>query len=101
LVVDIGELADCTAFSFFKGVLLADREGILGKPAANTRSARMPRFRSVEEIRAVEPTLRADLAEAVALEKAGRKVDFGDGDDIACPVKLIGQIKAGKALADR
>jgi len=94
LVVGIGELADCCAFSFFKGVLLADGEGILTKPGANTRSARMVRFHSVEEIRAAEPTLRAYLAEAVALEKAGRKVDFGDGDDIDYPDELIDRLDA-------
>lgn len=99
LVVGIGELNDACAFSFFKGVLLKDPEGILSPPGTNTRSARLVRFTSVAQILALEPVLSAYIAEAIQNERMGRKVTF-EADDLEYPEELIDRLDADPALQE-
>ena len=75
-VVLIGAFKEYCVLSFFKGALLKDARGILQKPGANTQAARVIRFTSVQEIRELEPVLRAYVAEAIEVEKAGQKLKF-------------------------
>ena len=49
-VVLISRFKDYCALAFFKGALLNDPDGILVKPGANTRAARIVKFTSVGEI---------------------------------------------------
>ncbi len=76
------------ALMFFKGTLLKDPKGILAKPGENSRAAGRFEFTSVDDIERLEPTLRAYIAEAIALEKAGAKVDFAGTIEISIPVEL-------------
>ena len=62
------------ALLFFKGVLLKDPEGILIQQTENVQAARQIRFTSVQEIRELEPILKAYIFEAVEVEEAGLKV---------------------------
>lgn len=64
------------ALMFFKGALLKDPKGILQKPGVNSQSAHQARFTSASEIAASKATLQAYLKEAIALEKAGLKVEL-------------------------
>lgn len=64
------------ALMFFKGALLKDPKGILKRPGDNSQAARRAEFTRVEEIAARAPTLKTYIHEAIALEKAGRKVEF-------------------------
>ncbi len=73
-IVIIGGLKDCCVFSFFKGNLLNDSEGILVKPGQNTQTVRVIRFTSVSEIVKMSPILKAYIYEAVEMEEAGMKV---------------------------
>jgi len=77
-IVIIGEQKDSCVFSFLKGVLLADVEGILSKPGENSQSARIIRFINVQEIKDLESTLKAYVFEAIEAEKAGLKVEFSE-----------------------
>ena len=60
---------------FFQAGLLADPEGILVKPGTNSATPEMVCFTEASEVTALEPTLRAYLAEAMAHAEAGRKDD--------------------------
>lgn len=59
---------------FFKGALLHDPRGLLEKPGPNAHAARRMMYTRVDDVAATEPFLRAFIAEAIALEKAGRGV---------------------------
>ena len=82
----------CT-LGFFKGVLLKDPEGLLEAPGENSRSSRVLKFRSVAEIEAKEALIRAYVAEAIANEEAGLKVDFPK-DDLDYPAELVDRLDA-------
>lgn len=91
-----GFKAHC-AVGFFKGVLMKDPEGILVAPGENSRSARMVKFTSLEEIAAMEATLKAYIQEAVEVEKAGLKVDFPK-DDLEPPEELTAKLAESPEL---
>jgi len=69
-------LKDAVVFGFFKGVLLKDTEGVLVKPGPNSQAARQFKFTSVEQVQEMEETIKAYVAEAIEIEKAGLKVEF-------------------------
>lgn len=79
---------DACTLGFFKGVLLKDKDGILVAQGENSRSARVARFTSVADIRKAEKTLKAYVGEAIAIEKAGLKVDLPK-DDLDYPAELV------------
>lgn len=87
----------CT-LGFFKGVLMADPEGVLAAPGENSRASRTLRFTSVAQIRAMEPVIRAYVAEAIRIETAGMKVDFPK-DDLPHPAELTARLAADPALS--
>lgn len=86
LVIPAG-LPDFFAASFLKGVLLTDTAGMLVPPGPNSRSARYMRFHSLEELEDRRGDLLAYIDEAIALEKAGAKVDLPP-DDFDLPEEL-------------
>lgn len=87
-VATLWALKDFCGLSFFKGVLLRDDAGILVAPGANSRSVRLVRITSTEQVNALAPTLARYVEAAVALETAGSKVTFTP-DDLAYPPELI------------
>lgn len=88
-VAIMGELKDCCTLGFFKGALLKDADSILDKPGPNTQSARVIRFTSLAQIAAMESTLKTYVKEAVAVEKAGLKVDFKEKTDLVFAPELL------------
>jgi uncharacterized protein YdeI (YjbR/CyaY-like superfamily) len=64
------------ALLFFKGALLKDADGILIQQTENVQAARQIRFTNVREISQMEPILKAYIKEALAVEKAGLKVNL-------------------------
>ncbi|MCA0274097.1 MAG: YdeI/OmpD-associated family protein [Proteobacteria bacterium] len=90
---------DHAALGFFKGVLLKDRAGILVAPGENSRSSRVVKLHSVAEIAAQEAVLREYIDEAMAVEKAGLKVDLPK-DDLAYPGELIAKLDADQAYRE-
>lgn len=87
-IATLWSLKESAAIGFFKGVLLNDAEGLLLAPGENSRSMRMLRFTSVDQVEGMETSLRAYLREAVALEKAGVRVELPK-DDIDYPEELV------------
>lgn len=88
---------DSATLGFFKGVLLSDPQGMLVAPGENSRSSRVLRFTSVEEIANREPVIRAYVREAVELEMAGARVELPK-DDLSYPEELITVLEADPDL---
>ena len=97
-IVIIGELKESCALSFFKGVLLADTEGLLIAPGENTQSGRWIKFTSVQEIAEMEPILKAYIYEAIEVEKAGVQVKLKETSDFIIPEEFQNKLDAIPAL---
>ena len=67
-------MKDAAIVSFLQGGLLDDPAGRLVAPGEHARIAKFMRFTSLEQIEADRAVLEGFLAEAVANERAGRKV---------------------------
>lgn len=82
---------DRAAIGFFKGVLMADPEGVLEAPGDNSRSSRVINFTDLDQITAAAPMLRAYIAEAARIEEQGLKVDLPK-DDLDYPEELVSRL---------
>ncbi|MEW4924219.1 YdeI/OmpD-associated family protein [Algibacter sp. 2305UL17-15] len=92
-IVLIGGLKDYCTLSFLKGVLLKDTENILKRPGPNSRFVKLIPFKSVKEINELQPILKSYIYEAIALEKAGIKVDLKKNDALEYPDELEEKFK--------
>jgi uncharacterized protein YdeI (YjbR/CyaY-like superfamily) len=63
------------ALMFFKGALLDDPDGVLEEQGPNSRSARRITFRSVDDVERSAHNVAAFVAEAVAAEASGARVE--------------------------
>lgn len=73
-VVILHSFKDNCGFSFFKGALLSDPEGILIQQTENMHASRLLRYTNLEQIIAQQDIIRAYLFEALEIEKAGLKI---------------------------
>src|SRR5215831_13365564 len=73
-VVIIQGFKECCALGFFQGALLKDPKGLLVQ-LGQVQAARVMKFTSAEEIAVKAATIKAYVREAVAAEKAGRRVE--------------------------
>ena len=73
------------ALLFFKGALLKDPHGVLVKTGENTRVGRQMRFTDARQIAERETILRAYIAEAIEVEKAGLKMKVEEMTDLVFP----------------
>lgn len=87
-VAIIGRLKDCCILSFFKGALLTDDKGVLEMPGPNSQSARVIRFRGIEDVNRLTPIIRVLIQQAIELERSGRKVALKSINDREIPVEL-------------
>jgi uncharacterized protein YdeI (YjbR/CyaY-like superfamily) len=88
LVLFIGRFKESCVLSFVKGVLLKDAKGILIQQTENSQSVRVIRFSSLKQIVEMEPTLKAYIHEAIAVEKAGLKVKLKKITEFKVPQEL-------------
>lgn len=86
------------ALLFHKGALLADPEKVLIQQTTNVQAARQLRFTSVGDVTALAKTVKVYVAEAIALERAGRKVAFKKTEDFALPAELASALDASATL---
>lgn len=80
-------LKESCALSFFKGALLSDPKQILER-IGNTQAGRWIKFTSLQEITALQSTLRGYLFEAIELEESGKKVPLRKLSEYAIPEEL-------------
>ena len=84
--------------SFFKGVLMRDPKGLLVQQGKHSQAGRLLGFTSLAQIRAQEDDIKAMIAEAIAVERSGRKVDFAEKDALVYPPELIERLAQDSAL---
>jgi len=97
-IVLIHAFKDYCALLYFKGALLKDARSILIQQTENVQSARQLRFTDVREIVALKTTIKAYIKEAIAVEKAGLKVDFKKTTEFTMPEEFQHQLDASPAL---
>jgi uncharacterized protein YdeI (YjbR/CyaY-like superfamily) len=74
-IVTVNALKASANIGFFKGVLLKDEQKIL-QQQGNLQSDRLVRFTKVEDIIELEDILKSYIAEAIEIERSGKKVEF-------------------------
>ena len=89
---------DYCALLFFKGALLKDAKGLLISQTENTQATRQIRFTKVREIVKLKPILKAYINEAIAVEKAGLKVNFKKTADFKVPAEFQNKLHELPAL---
>ncbi|HWA71043.1 MAG TPA: YdeI/OmpD-associated family protein [Polyangiaceae bacterium] len=82
---------------FFKGALLQDTHGLLRSQGENTQSALRLEFSSAAQI--TKTQLKSYVIQAIAVEKAGLKVDFKAKRELELPEELTRLLKKDRALA--
>ena len=82
-IVLIHAFKEYCAFLFFKGALLKDPDHILIRQTENVQAARQVRFTNLQEIKKLEPALKAYIFEAVEIEEAGLKVPLKKATEFA------------------
>jgi len=87
-IVLIHGFKEYCALLFHKGALLKDPMGILVQQTENVQAARQIRFAHVDEIVEMEPILKTYITEAIAVEKAGLKVDYKETAEFTIPEEL-------------
>ena len=97
-IVLISAFKEYCALTFFKGALLKDANGILIQQTENVQAARQMRFTDVREIVAMEPTLRAYIDEAIAVEKAGLEVHYKKTSEFIIPEEFQHKLTENPAL---
>ncbi len=97
-VVLIHGFKEYCALLFFKGTLLKDVNNILIKQTEHVQSARQIRFTHIREIVEMKPILKAYIDEAIAVEKAGLKVDFKKTSEFTIPEEFQNKLAENPAL---
>ncbi len=97
-IVLIHEFKDYCAYLFFKGALLKDAKGILVQQTKNVQAARQIRFTNAKEITGMESTLKAYIKEAIAVEKAGLKVEMKKTAEFEVPEEFRDKLDTNAAL---
>ncbi len=96
-VVLIGCFKEYCSLLFVKGALLTNAEGLL-RTHGQTQAGRTLQFTSMEQIVAMEATVRRYVAEAIAVEQAGMKVELKAHDEYAVPEELTRRLEADGEL---
>ena len=97
-VVLIHGFKEYCALLFFKGVLMKDPKGILIKQTANVQGPRQLRFNNVKDITKQKATVKAYIKEAIAVEKAGLKVNLKKTSEFAVPEEFKNKLDQLPAL---
>ncbi len=88
-IILLGSFKAFCSISFFKGSLMKDPNGILLKPGENSQIARMIKFTHLDQIRELEPVIRAYIVEAIEIEKTGAKPILDKSAELAFPEELL------------
>jgi uncharacterized protein YdeI (YjbR/CyaY-like superfamily) len=97
-VVLIHSFKEYCALLFIKGALLKNPKGILIQQTENVQGGRQLRFTDVQDIEALKSTIKAYLQEAIAVEKAGLKVDMKATAEFTVPEEFQAKLDASPAL---
>ncbi|MDO6603054.1 YdeI/OmpD-associated family protein [Arenibacter palladensis] len=84
-VVLIHGFKEYCALLFHKGVLLKDTNNMLIQQTENVQAARQIRFKSLQEIIDLKPSIKAYIFEAIEVEKAGLEVTLKKTSEFKMP----------------
>lgn len=85
--------------AFFKGVLLDDPDGLLTSPGPNSHHAKRLALTDFDQIAPMREALLGFVAQAIELEKQGRKVE-AKAPPMDHPEELTAALDADPALAE-
>lgn len=97
-IVLIHTFKEYCALLFFKGALMKDADGVLVQQTENVQAARQIRFTSADEVVLMESTVKAYIDQAIAVERAGLKVEFKATAEFSMPEEFQAQLDASAAL---
>jgi uncharacterized protein YdeI (YjbR/CyaY-like superfamily) len=86
------------AILFFKGALLKDAKKLLVQQTANVQAARQLRFTEAKEITKLSATIKAYVHEAIAVEKAGLKVQLKQTREFEMPEEFKSRLDKSARL---
>lgn len=98
-IVLIGALRGDFRLNFFKASLLKDPEGVLSRQGPNTQNPDTILFNDVAQVAAMEPTLRAYIAEAKGYAEAG-VLPVKVAQEVELPDELVEAMDADPELAE-
>jgi len=75
-ILMISAFKEYACISFFKGVLLKDKEKMLAAHGESSQSARMIKYTNSIQIIQQSSIIRAYIEEAIEIENSGKKVEF-------------------------
>jgi len=91
-VVLIHDFKEYCALLFHKGALMKDPKDILIQQTENVQSARQIRFTSLQQIVKMKSVIKAYIKEAIAIEKAGLKVELKKTSEYKMPDEFKEQL---------
>ncbi len=97
-VIIIHGFKEYCALLFFKGALMKDPNAILIRQTENVQGARQIRFTELAEIDRMTDILAAYVLEAVAVEKAGLKVEYRKTEEFPVPDEFQARLDAEPEL---
>lgn len=97
-VVLIHDFKEYCALLFHKGVLMKDPKDILIQQTENVQSARQIRFTALNQIIKLKTTIKAYIKEAIAIEKAGLKVEMKKTSEYKMPEEFKNELKENSEL---
>lgn len=84
-VVMVGTTKAFCAISFFKGVLLEDKQKVLIAQTENMQATRQLQFTNTAQILELENTIKNYVFEAIEVEKSGAKVPYKEPVAVVIP----------------
>jgi uncharacterized protein YdeI (YjbR/CyaY-like superfamily) len=97
-VIILAPFKESCVLIFFKGALLKDANSILIQPGKETQASRQLRLTSLDEIKKLEPALKAYIKEATDIEKAGLKVAYKTPAELVLVEELQKKLAKNAAL---
>ncbi len=97
-VVLIHDFKEYCALLFHKGALMKDPKDILIQQTENVQSARQIRFTALNQIIKLKTTIKAYIKEAIAIEKAGLKVELKKTSEYKMPEEFKNELKENSEL---
>lgn len=86
-IISVNALKESANMTFFKGALLSDQHKIL-QQQGNIQSGRIAKFTNPEQIEKLIDVLISYIAEAIEIEKSGKKVPIIKTQELA-PIELL------------
>lgn len=99
-VLMLAAFKEYCSVSFFKGTLLNDPEKLMVSPGENSQAVKQFKFRSVEEVKLHQDSLKMFIYDAIELEKQGAQITFKKPEEYAIPEEFQHRMDQDPALKE-